>query len=278
MRAPDGARAEGVHERMVAAGVAGDDVTYNTLIKALSYTAEANRGGTRGGLLSRAGGAGAGEAAWELHKVRTNTGQSRSRFGGTAGHDCRKSRLRVGGLADHATWAEPGNGRRVLSISCREPAKDTTSELLILNTLASMLQAYLILYNPVFFIYPSPDIAGQRQGCGSLNLISFLSLQVRWMMEAGGYQPAGTVWGSLITACGKAGQLGCAEALWAEMQAAAEPRTAEHYHALMNACVWTYQVRHDPAKRAWSRAWGQGLGRPHLGVAMHVILLLAKGT
>ena len=90
MRAPDGARAEWVHKRMVAAGVAGDDTTYNTLIKALSYTAEANRGRGRGGLLSRAGGAGAGEAAWELHKVRTIEGQSRSRVKGQS-----RSRIEV---------------------------------------------------------------------------------------------------------------------------------------------------------------------------------------
>ena len=69
MRAPDGARAEAVHSRMVAAGVAGDDVTYNTLVKALSYTAEAKRAGSRGDLLSRAGGAASGDAAWDLHKV-----------------------------------------------------------------------------------------------------------------------------------------------------------------------------------------------------------------
>ena len=67
-------------------------------------------------------------------------------------------------------------------------------------------------------------------------------LQVRWMMEADGYRPQGSVWGSLITACGKAGQLGSAEALWLEMQAVGVAPTEHHYQALMNACVWTFQV------------------------------------
>ena len=67
-------------------------------------------------------------------------------------------------------------------------------------------------------------------------------LQVRWMMEADGYRPQGSVWGSLITACGKAGQLGSAEALWLEMHAAGVAPTEHHYQALMNACVWTFQV------------------------------------
>jgi len=68
------------------------------------------------------------------------------------------------------------------------------------------------------------------------------SLQVRWMMEADGYRPQGSVWGSLITACGKAGQLGSAEALWLEMHAAGVVPTEHHYQALMNASVWTFQV------------------------------------
>ena len=63
------------------------------------------------------------------------------------------------------------------------------------------------------------------------------------MMEAAGYRPRGTVWGSLMTACGKAGQLGLAEALWGELGASGQPRTVEHYQSLMNACVWTFQVR-----------------------------------
>ena len=67
-------------------------------------------------------------------------------------------------------------------------------------------------------------------------------LQVRWMMEADGYRPQGRVWGSLITACGKAGQLGSAEALWTEMLAAGAAPTEDQYQALMNACVWTFQV------------------------------------
>ena len=68
-------------------------------------------------------------------------------------------------------------------------------------------------------------------------------LQVRWMMEADGYRPQGPVWGSLITACGKAGQLGSAEALWLEMLAAEVTPAEDQYQALMNACVWTFQVR-----------------------------------
>ena len=91
------------------------------------------------------------------------------------------------------------------------------------------------------------------------------------MMEAGGYQPSGTVWGSLITACGKAGQLGCAEALWAEMQAAGEPRTAELYHSLMNACVWTYQVRGYPGI-GLGEGLESGLTSAHV-VALHVPVL-----
>ena len=62
-------------------------------------------------------------------------------------------------------------------------------------------------------------------------------------MEAGDYQPHGTVWGSLITACGKAGQLGLAEGLWEELAASGEDLTVEHFHSLMNACVWTCQAR-----------------------------------
>jgi pentatricopeptide repeat protein len=71
-------------------------------------------------------------------------------------------------------------------------------------------------------------------------------VQVRWMMEADGYRPQGRVWGSLITACGKAGQLGSAEALWTEMLAVSAAPTEDQYQALMNACVWTFQVLANP--------------------------------
>ena len=76
MRAPDGARAEAVHRRMVALGVVGDGVTYNSLIKALSYSASAGGAASRGSLLSRAGGGGGGEPTWDLHKVRKVEGRA----------------------------------------------------------------------------------------------------------------------------------------------------------------------------------------------------------
>ncbi len=75
--------------------------------------------------------------------------------------------------------------------------------------------------------------------------------QVRWMMEADGYRPQGSVWGSLITACGKAGQLGSAEALWLEMHAAGVEPTEHHYQALMNASVWTFQVLLSQQPMPW---------------------------
>ena len=54
MRASDSARAEDVHAIMLEAGVVGDEVTYNTLIKALSYAAERAEPGHRSSMLSRA--------------------------------------------------------------------------------------------------------------------------------------------------------------------------------------------------------------------------------
>ena len=68
-----------------------------------------------------------------------------------------------------------------------------------------------------------------------------LLLQVKQEMQAAGFQPSLSIWGSLIVACGRAGLLESAFSFWAEMQARGVRPNTDCLNALMNACADGYQ-------------------------------------
>eukprot|EP00884_Botryococcus_braunii_P016159 jgi/Botrbrau1/3226/Bobra.174_1s0003.1 len=62
-------------------------------------------------------------------------------------------------------------------------------------------------------------------------------LQVQQDMEEAGFVPTPTIWGSLVVACGRAGQLECAMALLSAMKAGHCRPSLDNWHALLQACV-----------------------------------------
>ena len=60
-------------------------------------------------------------------------------------------------------------------------------------------------------------------------------------MQAAGFQPSPSIWGSLMVACGRAGLLESAFSFWAEMQAGGVRPNTDCLNALMNACADGYQ-------------------------------------
>ena len=71
--------------------------------------------------------------------------------------------------------------------------------------------------------------------------------QVQQMMVAANYDPTDTVWGSLMVACGQAGQLETALTLWQAFKRARgglwNMKNAEPWCAMLIACAQTYHLQ-----------------------------------
>ena len=212
MRARDGPRAEQAHRAMLEAGIRGDEVTYNTVVKALAYAAEDARPAGSMPLLTAAAVAEPRASGWDLQKVCTG---------------CVESSLSSQWFAHQHN---PGTAATPLACENRQYACVLPAGVAVdICRVSRVIHAVMQLSALTPIVMSAADCIATEA-------------QVRWMMEADGYRPQGRVWGSLITACGKAGQLGSAEVLWTEMLAAGVAPAEDQYQALMNACVWTFQV------------------------------------
>ncbi len=72
-------------------------------------------------------------------------------------------------------------------------------------------------------------------------------VQVQQMMVAANFEPTDTVWGSLMVACGQAGQLETALTLWQAFKRARgglwNMKNAEPWCAMLIACAHTYHLQ-----------------------------------
>ena len=72
-------------------------------------------------------------------------------------------------------------------------------------------------------------------------------VQVQQMMVAADFEPTDTVWGSLMVACGQAGQLETALTLWRAFKRARgglwNMKNAEPWCAMLIACAQTYHLQ-----------------------------------
>ena len=84
-------------------------------------------------------------------------------------------------------------------------------------------------------------------------------------MAEADFVPTDTVWGSLMVACGKAGQLESALGLWQAFKQARgglqNVRNPETCNALLIACAQTYQLQ--PALAALSEVKQAGMAQLH---------------
>ncbi len=74
-----------------------------------------------------------------------------------------------------------------------------------------------------------------------------ICFQVQQMMVAANFEPTDTVWGSLMVACGQAGQLETALTLWQAFKRARgglwNMKNAEPWCAMLIACAQTYHLQ-----------------------------------